>query len=112
MKTIVQRTLGGEFLAAFTSTKQASESTGVPKSTLRHTINGRKNKKFTFVEQNRKSLHNVARGVKRVSQREDDVVVAVYADVTTAAKAMNIAPYKLRRLLNSDKTLDGYTFNG
>jgi len=111
--TIVHRTIEGDFIAAFDSSTSAAEATGLHYSTVRRVVTGvRGSKRFSFRQQNRAAMHNATRGKMRITQRQDDVVVAVYADLDTAARMTGITVGAIRKVLNQSGVLDGSTFNG
>lgn len=116
-QTIVQRRILPtgklQFIAAFSSSKLAASTTGIPYSSIRYSVRGEQYGDMKFIEQNRAAMHNAARAKKRITQRDtNNTAVAVYADISTAARMTDHSTHDIRFALNNDVELEGSLFTG
>lgn len=110
-KITEQLTTTGEFVAAYKSAYLANAMSMVPYSTIKHAINGRKSREFTWKEL--ATLSNVARRKNTVKQTDTVTgeLVAVFSDIETAAELNGVSPSAITRVISGGrKSLMGYTF--
>lgn len=113
-KITEQLTTEGEFVAAYKSAYLANVLSSVPYSTIKHAINGRKSRAYTWKEVDTRTLRGLARRKNTIAQRdlETGELVAVFTSVTQAARMNGFDQSAVSKVVNGvRKSIYGYSFS-